>query len=209
MTTLSPALDRHAAELGVSRRRPAEVHDGPRPADELLDGCRDQCGLGEEPVELVGVLDQRQHPLRDPCASRLVAGEHHQLEEVAVLRVGEAVALDLRVDEARDEIVGRVPAALLADLASVLEQRPRGRAVEREGAAAASCCRRRSDREGWSEVPVCEMVESSIIIGASSSGTPRIETRTLIGSGAAIPSNPVELALRSEASSNSTMISRV
>ena len=62
-------------------------------------------------LELFGVLHEREHPLRDRGARRLVAGEDEQLEEVAVLGVRERLAVHLGSHEARDQVVARIGSA--------------------------------------------------------------------------------------------------
>ena len=117
MTTLSPpriGTPRSSASR-VAVRRKYITGDGP--ADQLLDGGRDDVGLGEDPLELVGMLHAaRACPCEIPVRVVSLPANTSSWKKLRVLGVGEAIALDLRVHEARDEVVGRVPAPLLADL---------------------------------------------------------------------------------------------
>ena len=122
--------DRRAADLGVASGRAAEVDDRRPEAEDLLDRGGQERRVGREPLELVRVLHEGEDALGDPGSRRLVAGKDEDLEEVRVLRVGEALAVHLRVDEPGDEVAGRVMASLLADLPAVLEDVPGGRASE-------------------------------------------------------------------------------
>ena len=74
---------------------------------------------------------QRQHPVRDRLPRRLVAGDDEEQEHRVELPLGEHLALDLRVDELRDEVVARVGAPLGRDRVAVLEELERRRAAER------------------------------------------------------------------------------
>ena len=56
---LVPLADQHPAELRVACRRPPEVDDGRRAADDLLDRGVDERGVGVQPLLLVRVLDER------------------------------------------------------------------------------------------------------------------------------------------------------
>jgi len=77
-------------------------------AEDLVDRRRDERRIRGERFELFGCFHEGQDPLRDAGAGGLVPGEDEELEEVRVLRVVQALAVDLRVHEARDEIVGRM-----------------------------------------------------------------------------------------------------
>ena len=59
-------------------------------------------------------------------------GEDEELEEVAVLGLGQVLPVHLRMDQARHEVVSRVLSPLLPDLPPVLEDMPAGRGAERQ-----------------------------------------------------------------------------
>ena len=60
---------------------------------------------------LVGVLDERQHPVRDQVARRLVAGDGEQQEEQVELELGEPLAVDLGLEQHADDVVAGVARA--------------------------------------------------------------------------------------------------
>jgi len=71
-------LHRCATDLGVAGRRAAHVEDRRDPADELLHRDRQQRGLVEQPLMLVGMLDQREERARDDGAGGLGAAVDEQ-----------------------------------------------------------------------------------------------------------------------------------
>ena len=52
-------------------------------------------GVGAQPLELLGVLEQRDEPVRDQVARGLVAGDREQQEEEVDLEPGELLTVDL------------------------------------------------------------------------------------------------------------------
>ena len=104
-------LDGHAADLGVTSRRTAEVDDRRPVAKDLVDSGRDERRVGLDSGELIRVLHEGEDALRDPGPGRFVAGEDEELEEVHH-RLVEPLSFDLGVHEPRDQVVGRVLAAL-------------------------------------------------------------------------------------------------
>ena len=113
-TTLSPSLICLAAQLDVVGRGAAEVHHRRAPAQHLLDRGADERPVGPQLRELVGVLVQGDHPVRDEVAGGLVAGDREQQEEQVDLEVGEPLAVDLGLGEDADEVVVRVGRACAA-----------------------------------------------------------------------------------------------
>ena len=119
------------AQLCVFQRRAAHVQHRRCPADDLLDSLVHQFWLSLQQCELVRVIDKGLHPVGQSRARRLVAGQDQDLEHVAVLERRQLVAIDVGVDQARDEIVGRVETTLLTNLAAVLEHVVRGGTAKR------------------------------------------------------------------------------
>ena len=95
-------------------------------------GRREQLGLVAQALQLVRVLDQRQHALGDRVAGGLVAGDREQQEVDVVLVLGQRAAVDLGLDELRDDVVARALAPLVGELAAVLEHLQRRRVGERQ-----------------------------------------------------------------------------
>ena len=110
------------AQLDVAGRGPAEVVDGGGPAQELLDGVRDQVRVRLQLGELVGVLEQRQHRVGDGVPGGLVAGDDEQQEVAVELRGGHRLAVlgDL-VDELADQVRPLAALAVLGENAPVVE----------------------------------------------------------------------------------------
>ena len=100
--------DRRAAELGVGDRGAHERRHRRGPAQHLLDGGREQRRVGGQPVELLGVLGQRDQRARDGVAGGLVAGHEQLDEEHAELVVGERLAVLLVGGEHRHDVVARL-----------------------------------------------------------------------------------------------------
>ena len=132
VATLSFALDLLAAELDVGGRGAAEVVDRRRPAQDLVGRQRHQLGVVAQALELVGVLDQREQALGDRVARGLVAGDGEQQEVDVVLVLGQRAAVDLGLDQLGDDVVARALAALVGELAPVLEHLQRRRVGEGE-----------------------------------------------------------------------------
>ena len=98
-TTLSPAVIGMPCS-SVSRtavRRMCSTGVAQRMTSSTPFGISDRVGV--QARQLVGVVHERQQPVGDRGARGLVAGEHQQLEEVAVLGVGQPVAVDLGVHQ--------------------------------------------------------------------------------------------------------------
>ena len=72
--TLSPCVDGAAAELGVLHRHPGHAHDRGLPAQQLLDGRRDERRVVDELPALVGMLAPGRRTCsrawRSPCPAR-------------------------------------------------------------------------------------------------------------------------------------------
>ncbi len=73
-------------------------------------------------LPLVGVLRERDHAVGDRVAGGLVARHREHDHEEAELVVGELLAVDVGLDERRDDVVGRVLAPLLGHRHRVHDQ---------------------------------------------------------------------------------------
>ena len=62
-------------------------------------------GVGDEPLPLVGVRHERVHAVADRVARGLVAGDAEQQEEHVELELVELVAVDLGVEQRRDDVL--------------------------------------------------------------------------------------------------------
>ena len=112
-----------AAQHGVARRGAAEVDHRRRPAHDLVDrGRRDAVEVGRPDAALLGEVAERLHAVADRVARGLVAGDHEQHEERRELLVGERLAVELGVDQRRDEVVARRAAAVLGDVLRELRE---------------------------------------------------------------------------------------
>ena len=60
-----------------------------------------QLAVLAQALPLVGVLEEREHAVRDRVARRLVAGDGEQHEEHVELELGEPLAVDLGVRGSR------------------------------------------------------------------------------------------------------------
>ena len=103
-------------QLGVAHRRPAEAHDRRRPPQHLLDCGRQQGAIGAYALELIRVLEERNHAVGDQVAGRLVAGDRQQEEEEVELEVAQPLAFDLGVDEDAHQVLRRFGAPLRREL---------------------------------------------------------------------------------------------
>ena len=80
------------------------------------------------------MLRERDRPVGDRGARRLIAAEHQHLEEVPELGGRQAVAADLGVHQVAHDVVGGVLQTLVAELGPVLVQPPSCGAAEGEQA---------------------------------------------------------------------------
>ena len=129
-----------SVQLDVARGGSAEVQERRRPAEDLLHRAGDQRGVGEQPVALRRMFEERQQPVRHRVAGRLVPGRHQQQEEQVELVLGQAVPVDVGLDQAGGEVVSAADAGA----------RPRGRWRRRTSPAPpgwrTADARRRRDR---------------------------------------------------------------
>ena len=109
----APRRDDGAVPLDVLRDVPAHLHAGGLVAQQLLDGVRDERPVGDELTPLVGVLAQHLAGPAYEAGRRLVAGagDDRRVEHRLVARQapgGAGLVLELRVQQLRHEVVGRV-----------------------------------------------------------------------------------------------------
>ena len=88
-----PLADRPAAELAVRRGEPGGVLDRALEAEELLDGRWDEPGLAAQELPLVGVSQQREHPVGDQVRRRLQPADHRDDRVGDDLVLGQPVAV--------------------------------------------------------------------------------------------------------------------
>ena len=67
------------------------------------------------------MLEERDHPVRDGVARRLVAGDGEQHEEHVELHLRQLLAVDLRIDDRGHDVAGRRDPLLLTELVGVGE----------------------------------------------------------------------------------------
>ena len=109
---LLAGFQRRAVELGVGGQRAAHVLHRRRPAQHLLDRPGQQIRLRHERLPLIAVTQQLLGAARQRVAGGLVAADQDQqcLEHDLVIR--HPLALDLGVDQNREQVVGRVGATV-------------------------------------------------------------------------------------------------
>ena len=98
-------LDPLAGKHGVVGDGTAKVQDRRRPPQQLLDGGQDSVGVGRDPHALLGVVGERQDAVAECVARGLVAGNGQQQEELHQLVVIESLAVDLRREQSRQDVV--------------------------------------------------------------------------------------------------------
>ncbi len=99
-------------QLRVAGERAVHVHDRRDPAQHLLDPAFDLRRVVDQLLLLARVEDQLLESAGDDVARRLVAADQDQQALLQELLVVESLAVDLAVDQQRDQIVLRVLAAV-------------------------------------------------------------------------------------------------
>jgi hypothetical protein len=103
--------DRAAADLDVPGGDAGDAHDRRLPPEQLLDHRRDRLRLlGELPPRL-GMLGQVAEEAVERRRDRVEAGDQEQEADVEHVLPGEAVAVDLDVQEVAEEVVSRLALA--------------------------------------------------------------------------------------------------
>ena len=102
------------------RRVAAEHLHRRHEAQELVDrGVGEPVGVAEQLRPQLRVLSEVQEAHAHRARGRLVAREQHHHPELPDLGVGQALAVDLRPDERPEEVVARLPLAVLDQLVDV------------------------------------------------------------------------------------------
>src|SRR4051794_34418890 len=117
---LVAAAHRAPGDLRVARRDAGHSHDRGLPAQQLLDGWRDGFGLLHESLALFAVLGQVAEEAVEGCRHGVEAGDDQLEADIDDLVLGEAVAVDLGVEELADEVVAPDAGALDEELLEVL-----------------------------------------------------------------------------------------
>ena len=121
--TWSPSWIGQPASSVSSHRDPGHAHDRRLPAQELLDGVGDDVGVLDELAPLLGVLGQEGEHAVEGGGDRVEPGDEEEEADVEDVLAGEPVALDLGVEEVRQEVVASLHLALVEDLVEVLVDR--------------------------------------------------------------------------------------
>ena len=119
--TRSPALIVRAPDLDVDRGPAGEVAHRGGPPQHLVDRPLGERGIGAQPRDLLGLVDERRQPGREGIAGRLAARPGEQHEEEVELGLAEPLAVDLDGGERRPHVVGRVGPLVAAQVLGVLE----------------------------------------------------------------------------------------
>ena len=105
--------DRLAVEVDVVRRVPTEDLHRRHEPQELVDRrVLERIDVAEQLSAQLRVLREVQQAHAHRARGRLVAGEQHHHPELPHLGIGQAVAVDLRLDQRPEEVVARLPLAL-------------------------------------------------------------------------------------------------
>ena len=82
---------------------------GRLPAQQLLDGVRDDVGVLDELAPVLGVLRQEGEHAVERGRDRVEPGDEEEEADVEDVLAGQAVALDLGVEEVRQQVVLGAP----------------------------------------------------------------------------------------------------
>jgi len=137
-----PRSHRGSAHHRVARRGPHEGEDRRSPAEHLLDRPRDERPIALQALELLGVRREPEDAVREQIPRRLVAGDEESQAEREEIELLEALAVDLRLHERRQQILARPLASLGEEACEVLEELGRLRQILRRRIRAPS-----TDRE--------------------------------------------------------------
>ena len=102
---------------------PGDAHDRRLPAQELLDGVRDELGVLDELAPLLGVLGQEGEHAVERGRDRVEPGDEEEEADVEDVLAAEPVALDLGVEEVREQVVLPLVLTLVEDLVEVVVDR--------------------------------------------------------------------------------------
>jgi len=114
--------NRPAADHDLARGRARKALHRRRQPQELLDGALHACRLLAQQRALRGVAREQlgRHP--EQAGRRIVAPGHHRERHAEQLRRRHRPAVEFRVHEGRDHVVGRVAAALLDQCSEIGEE---------------------------------------------------------------------------------------
>ena len=129
---LVPGPDARPAQLGVRGGGPAHEVGGAAPPDHLVGGRLDQARVGPQPVPLLRVLAEGQHPLGDRDPGGLVARHDQDREEVVQVGLAQPVAVHLGAQQLRQQVVAGLAQLVLDHLAAQVPQPLAVGAAERE-----------------------------------------------------------------------------
>ncbi len=95
------------AEIGVLPGHPGHTCDRSLPAQELLDGCRDDGRVLDDLPALVGILGQKGEEALQRVGNRVEAGDEKQEADAEDLVIAQPIATDLGQGEHAEEILLR------------------------------------------------------------------------------------------------------
>ena len=107
--TWSPLWTGHPPSSVSCDGHPGDAHDRGLPAQQLLDGVGDERGVLDELAPVLGVLGQEGEHAVERGGDRVEAGDQEEEADVEDVLAGEAVALDLGVEEVREQVVLAAP----------------------------------------------------------------------------------------------------
>ena len=118
---LGALRNRHPRHVDVGERRAVrdELQRGLE-AQELFDERHGETRSSAQPLEVLGMAQQRQHPVGDQVDRRLVTGDQQQQARDLQIDVGERFVGGC-VGQARQQRVGRVGAVLSDQLAEIAD----------------------------------------------------------------------------------------
>ena len=123
---LVPGVDWASAELGVGDGDAGDAHDRGLPPQQLLDGVGDELGVLHELATVLRVLGQEGEHAVQGGRHRVEAGDEEEEADVEDVLAGQPVALDLGVEEVREQVVPPLHLALVEDLVEVVVDRVGG-----------------------------------------------------------------------------------
>ena len=136
-----------AGELHVLEGRARKKNDRRLVAEHLFDGALEERAVAAEQRQLVGVLEQREEPVPDQVARRLVSGVEHLDDHGDELVGGQPVAGLLGRDQRAQQVVARLLAAFPDQLSRVVFEAAHG-PVHREPVLLGGVARRQAQVGG-------------------------------------------------------------
>ena len=121
-----PSLTARPSEFHVPERYAHVQLDRRIVAEQLLHRRRDELGPLAEQGELIGVAQESPDSVPDEVRGGFVAGRKQKAQHHPRFLGGQLVAGVLGLDQARDEIVAGLAAALLDDAGEVFRELPGG-----------------------------------------------------------------------------------